>query len=178
MRRSRFLRISNADRIPRRHLVHTFRHRTLVLVKALILQKRVCVAYSPSGGGLIKVQIMFSGHPVERLCTYQYSLISLIPGSYSLGPHDASYISRQLLGLLQTLEDCGSPPLAARAPTLTRPASLRTSDRRSMMAYAGLPLDVFGKVYCFPNFKNLVLMVVSLPRMLSSSHTYHFNNLT
>jgi hypothetical protein len=25
-------------------------------------------------------QIMFAGHPVERLCTYQYSLISLIPG--------------------------------------------------------------------------------------------------
>ncbi|KAF8895583.1 transport protein Avl9-domain-containing protein [Infundibulicybe gibba] len=94
-----------------RELVHTFRQRTLVLVKALMLQKR----------------IMFFGHPVERLCTYQYSLISLLPG------------------LLQTLDDCGSPPLASRAPTLTRPTSLRTSDRKSMMAYMGLPLDVFGK---------------------------------
>ncbi|KIK69782.1 hypothetical protein GYMLUDRAFT_150632 [Collybiopsis luxurians FD-317 M1] len=92
-------------------LVHTFRQRTLVLVKALILQKR----------------IMFYGHPVERLCTYQYSLISLLPG------------------LLQTLDDCGSPPLASRAPTLTRPTSLRTSDRKSLMAYTGLPLDIFGK---------------------------------
>ncbi|KAI0260689.1 transport protein Avl9-domain-containing protein [Gloeopeniophorella convolvens] len=94
-----------------RELVHEFRHRTLVLVKALMLQKK----------------IMFYGHPVERLCTYQYSLISLIPG------------------LLQTLEDCGSPPLASRAPTLSQPTSLRTSDRKSLLAYLGLPLDLFGK---------------------------------
>jgi hypothetical protein len=94
-----------------RELVHTFRQRTLVLLKALMLQRR----------------IMFYGHPVERLCTYQYSLISLLPG------------------LLQTLQDSGSPPLASRAPTLTKPNSLRTSDRKSMMAYLGLPLDVFGK---------------------------------
>ncbi|KAJ7617522.1 transport protein Avl9-domain-containing protein, partial [Mycena polygramma] len=94
-----------------RELVHTFRQRTLILVKALMLQKR----------------IMFYGHPVERLCTYQYSLVSLLPG------------------LLQTLDDCGSPPLAARAPTLSRPTELRTSDRKSMMAYTGLPLDIFGK---------------------------------
>ncbi|KAG1742342.1 transport protein Avl9-domain-containing protein [Suillus paluster] len=94
-----------------REFVHIFRHRTLVLLKALMCQKK----------------IMFFGHPVERLCTYQYSLISLIPG------------------LLQTLEDSGSPPLAARAPTLSCPQSLRTSDRKSMMAYMGLPLDIFGK---------------------------------
>lgn len=50
------------------------------------------------------------------------------------------------IGLLQTLDDCGSPPLASRAPTLSRPTSLRTSDRKSMMAYMGLPLDIFGKV--------------------------------
>ncbi|KAF8957017.1 transport protein Avl9-domain-containing protein [Flammula alnicola] len=94
-----------------RDLVHTFRQKTLVLVKALMLQKK----------------IMFFGYPVEKLCTYQYSLISLLPG------------------LLQTLDDCGSPPLAARAPTLTRPTSLRTSDQKSMMAFMGLPLDIFGK---------------------------------
>ncbi|KIJ17655.1 hypothetical protein PAXINDRAFT_129911 [Paxillus involutus ATCC 200175] len=94
-----------------REFVHTFRHRTLVLLKALMLQKK----------------ILFYGHPVERLCTYQYSLISLIPS------------------LLQTLDDCGSPPLATRAPTLSRPNSLKTSDRKSMLAYIGLPLDLFGK---------------------------------
>ncbi|KAF5317501.1 hypothetical protein D9619_013175 [Psilocybe cf. subviscida] len=94
-----------------RDLVHTFRQKTLVLVKALMLQKR----------------IMFYGYPVEKLCTYQYSLISLIPG------------------LLHTLDDCGSPPLAARAPTLSRATSLRTSDHKSMLAFMGLPLDLFGK---------------------------------
>ncbi|KAH9841715.1 transport protein Avl9-domain-containing protein [Rhodofomes roseus] len=94
-----------------RELVHTFRQRTLVLLKALMLQKK----------------IMFFGHPVERLCTYQYSLVTLVPG------------------LLQNLDDCGSPPLAARAQSLTRPTSLRTSDHKSMMAYIGLPLDLFGK---------------------------------
>ncbi|EPQ50978.1 hypothetical protein GLOTRDRAFT_141142 [Gloeophyllum trabeum ATCC 11539] len=94
-----------------RELVHHFRQKTLVIIKALMLQKKV----------------MFYGHPVERLCTYQYSLISLIPG------------------LLHTLDDSGSPPLANRAPTLTRPSSLKTSNHKSMMAYLGLPLDIFGK---------------------------------
>lgn len=61
-----------ATRIPRsltagtslRELVHKFRHRTLVLLKMLLLQKR----------------IMLYGYPVEMLCTYQYSLVSLVPG--------------------------------------------------------------------------------------------------
>jgi len=75
----------------------------------------------------LQKKIMFFGHPVERLCTYQYSLVTLVPG------------------LLQNLDDCGSPPLAARAQTLSRPTSLRTSDHKSMMAYVGLPLDLFGK---------------------------------
>jgi len=70
---------------------------------------------------------MFYGHPVERLCTYQYSLVSLVPG------------------LLQTLDDAGSPPLASRAPTLSRPTSLQSSNRKSLLAYLGLPLDLFGK---------------------------------
>ncbi|KAI0916954.1 hypothetical protein AcW2_007212 [Taiwanofungus camphoratus] len=94
-----------------RELVHNFRQRTLVLLKALMLQKK----------------IMLFGHPVERLCTYQYSLVTLVPG------------------LLQNLDDCGSPPLATRAPTLSRPDSLKMSDHKSMMAYIGLPLDLFGK---------------------------------
>ncbi|KAF7794172.1 hypothetical protein EIP86_005303 [Pleurotus ostreatoroseus] len=94
-----------------RELVHTFRQRTLTLLKALMLQKK----------------IMFYGHPVEKLCTYQYSLVALVPG------------------LLQNLDDCGSPPLAQRAATLSKPTELRTSDPKSMMAYTGLPLDLFGK---------------------------------
>ncbi|KAI0072460.1 hypothetical protein K474DRAFT_1667802 [Panus rudis PR-1116 ss-1] len=94
-----------------RELVHTFRHRTLILLKALMLQKK----------------IMFYGHPVEKLCTYQYSLVTLVPG------------------LLQNLDDSGSPPLATRAKSLQRPTELKTSDHKSMRAFVGLPLDLFGK---------------------------------
>ena len=54
-------------------------------------------------------------------------------------------MARIALGLLQNLDDCGSPPLAYRAKTLARPTSLKTSDPKSMMAYMGLPLDLFGK---------------------------------
>ncbi|KDR83014.1 hypothetical protein GALMADRAFT_238770 [Galerina marginata CBS 339.88] len=117
-----------------RDLVHTFRQKTLILVKALMLQKR----------------IMFYGYPVEKLCTYQYSLVSLLPG------------------LLQTLDDCGSPPLAARAPTLSRPTSLRTSDHKSMMAFMGLPLDIFGKDAFFQPYLPLqqIDMIKSTPSWL------------
>ena len=48
--------------------------------------------------------------------------------------------------LLQTLQDCGTPYLATRAPTLRQPTELRTSDRKSLFAYMGLPLDIFGEV--------------------------------
>ncbi|KDQ20941.1 hypothetical protein BOTBODRAFT_151915 [Botryobasidium botryosum FD-172 SS1] len=94
-----------------RELVYKFRHRSLTLLKLLLLQKK----------------IMFFGHPVERLCTYQYSLVSLIPG------------------LLLALEDCGSPPLNGRASTLTRATELKTSDRKSLITFMGLPLNIFGK---------------------------------
>jgi hypothetical protein len=47
-------------------------------------------------------------------------------------------------GLLQNLEDCGSPPLSVRANTLTRAESLKMSDRKSLLNYLGLPLDLFG----------------------------------
>jgi hypothetical protein len=90
---------------------------------------------------------MFYGYPVEKLCTYQYSLISLLPGTSQYFQHLLMVIyMTHPSGMLQTLDDCGSPPLAARAPTLSRPTSLKTSDHKSMMAFMGLPLDIFGKV--------------------------------
>ncbi|KAG9101506.1 late secretory pathway protein avl9 [Ceratobasidium sp. 370] len=93
-----------------RELVHKFRHRTLTLLKLMMLQKR----------------IMFYGHPVERLCTYQYSLVSLVPG------------------LLLALEDAGAPSFDRRAGDTERPSELRTSDRKSMMRFMGCPLNLFG----------------------------------
>ena len=65
--------------------------------------------------------------------------------------------------MLQTLDDCGSPPLAARAPTLSRPTSLKTSDHKSMLAFMGLPLDIFGKVrgcFAYVNLADLTRFVI------------------
>ncbi|KIR51864.1 cytoplasmic protein [Cryptococcus gattii Ru294] len=92
-----------------RELVHKFRHRTLVLLKMLMLQKR----------------IMLFGYPVEKLCTYQYSLVSLVPG------------------LLLNLRDSGSPALDQKTSKV-RPTSLRTSDRTSLLRFMGLPLRIFS----------------------------------
>jgi len=95
---------------------------------------------------------MFYGHPLERLCTYQYSLVTLMPGKVLF--LESSMVKLTLvIGLLQNLEDCGSPPLATRAPALTRPTSLKTSNHKSMMTYLGLPLDLFGKVCRFTGIK-------------------------
>ncbi|KAG8930853.1 late secretory pathway protein avl9 [Tulasnella sp. 418] len=94
-----------------RELIHNFRHRTLILLKLLILQKKV----------------MFYGHPVERLCTFQYSLVSLIPN------------------LFLAMEDAASPNLDRREHENMVPTELRTSDRSSLMRYMGLPLNVFGR---------------------------------
>lgn len=58
----------------------------------------------------------------------QFSLISLIPG------------------LIRKLQDCADPELNGYEKQLTAPTNLRTSDRRSLQAYMGLPLQVFGKV--------------------------------
>lgn len=58
----------------------------------------------------------------------QFSLISLIPG------------------LLRNLQDCAGPELNEYAKRLTRPTSLRTSDRNSLLSYMGLPLQIFAQV--------------------------------
>jgi Transport protein Avl9 len=83
-----------------------------------------------------------SGYAHTNTLSYPFSLVRH-PLCYCIAhPH----ADERETGLLQTLDDCGSPPLASRAPTLSRPTSLRTSDHKSMMAYLGLPLDIFGKV--------------------------------
>lgn len=58
----------------------------------------------------------------------QFSLISLIPG------------------LLRSLQDCAGPDLDGYEKSLSKPTSLRTSDRNSLLSYMGLPLQIFGKV--------------------------------
>ncbi|KDE09425.1 hypothetical protein MVLG_00328 [Microbotryum lychnidis-dioicae p1A1 Lamole] len=74
-----------------------------------------------------KVMFYAANSPVETLCTMQYSLVALIPS------------------LLTHLDDASSPDLDALAQTLTKPTSLKTSDRSSLVRYLGLPLNIFGK---------------------------------
>lgn len=94
-----------------RELIYKWRFKTLMLLKLLLLQRK----------------IMFFGYPVERLCTYQYSLISLVPD------------------LLFNLGDAGSPILDKQTAKRKRPESLKTSDRKSLMQFMGLPLHLFGQ---------------------------------
>jgi hypothetical protein len=57
----------------------------------------------------------------------QFSIISLIPD------------------LVKTLQDCADPQLNHYAESRRQPDSVRTSDRASLLAYLGVPLQVFGK---------------------------------
>jgi hypothetical protein len=63
----------------------------------------------------------------------QFSLISLIPG------------------LIRNLQDCADPELDQYERNLTKPTSLKTSDRSSLLLYMGLPLQIFGKVSLEPH---------------------------
>ncbi|KAI8947718.1 transport protein Avl9-domain-containing protein [Xylaria longipes] len=76
---------------------------------------------------LLQPKMLFFGSRCERLCMMQFSLISLIPG------------------LLRNLQDCAGPDMNNYEKRLCQPTSLRTSDRNSLLAYMGLPLQIFGK---------------------------------
>lgn len=121
-----------------RELVYRFRTKTLMLLKLLLLQRRT-MFYSGSS-------------PVESLCTFQYSLVALIPGP-STSSRSRSSNARQCktdesshAALLTHLEDAASPELDERSQRFTQPTSLRTSDKASLIRYLGLPLNIFGKV--------------------------------
>lgn len=92
--------------------------------------------------------MLFFGSRCERLCMIQFSLISLIPG------------------LINHLQDSADPAFDSYTENVEKPTSLKTSDRSSCMAgknifllcfatsllilavlaYMGLPLQIFGKV--------------------------------
>lgn len=71
--------------------------------------------------------MLFFGSHCERVCQVQFSLLSLIPG------------------LVRSLRDCADPQMNRYAETLKQPDGVRTSDRSSLLAYMGIPLQVFGK---------------------------------
>ncbi|KAG0022305.1 late secretory pathway protein avl9 [Entomortierella chlamydospora] len=96
-----------------RELVKKFKYKVLVLLKLLLLEKRV----------------IFFGYPVETLCTYQYSLISLIPG------------------LLKSLQDTGSPLLDSQELYMQSMSKTpaQSTDKQALFKYLGLPLHIFGE---------------------------------
>ncbi|OXV09102.1 hypothetical protein Egran_03138 [Elaphomyces granulatus] len=76
---------------------------------------------------LLQPKMLFFGSRCERLCMIQFSLISLIPG------------------LIHHLQDCADPALDNYSQNTAKPSSLKTSERSSLLAYMGLPLQIFGK---------------------------------
>ncbi|KAH7012369.1 transport protein Avl9-domain-containing protein [Macrophomina phaseolina] len=76
---------------------------------------------------LLQPKMLFFGSQCERLCLLQFSLVSLIPG------------------LIRQLHDCADPAFNSYEENLQRPTSLKTSERASLLAYMGLPLQLFGK---------------------------------
>lgn len=71
--------------------------------------------------------MLFFGSHCEQVCQVQFSLLSLIPG------------------LVRNLQDCAAPHLDRYARTAKPQDSVKTSDRASLLAYLGLPLQIFGK---------------------------------
>ncbi|KAF2127809.1 hypothetical protein P153DRAFT_295297 [Dothidotthia symphoricarpi CBS 119687] len=76
---------------------------------------------------LLQPKMLFFGSHCERLCMMQFALISLIPG------------------LIRHLQDAADPKFNAKEENIVTPTSLKTSERSSLLAYMGLPLQLFGK---------------------------------
>ncbi|PCD17843.1 hypothetical protein FGRA07_07311 [Fusarium graminearum] len=76
---------------------------------------------------LLQPKMLFFGSRCDKLCMMQFSLLSLIPG------------------LIRNLQDSADPELNSYETSLSKPTSLRTSDRNSLLCYMGLPLQIFGK---------------------------------
>jgi hypothetical protein len=89
---------------------------------------------------LLQPKMLFFGTRCERLCMIQFSLISLIPG------------------LINSLQDCADPAFDTYSQTVEKPTSLKTSDRKSLLAYMGLPLQIFGKGSMFGPYTPLQLL--------------------
>lgn len=94
-----------------RELIYRLRSNVLILLKALLLEKK----------------IIFYSKNTEVLCASQFSLVSLVPA------------------LMDHLEDCCSPLLHNFESHVKKPLSLRSSDRKSLLTYMGLPLQPFAK---------------------------------
>lgn len=99
---------------------------------------------------LLEKRLLFYGYPVETLCTFQYSLISLIPG------------------LLRNLQDSGAPELDTSDENITTTEAkvLADGSKESLLKYMGLPLHIFEKGSFFQPYLPLQQI-----EMLSSEQT-------
>lgn len=139
------VRWKNINVLCRRELVHKFRGRTLLLLKTLMLQKRV--------NNLLSIYGINSDQGLDNVLWSPCGTtlhVSIFPYFFNTRfvtiRRILGFAQFVCLGLLQNLDDCGSPPLNSRATALSRATSLRTSDRKSLLSYLGLPLNIFGKV--------------------------------
>lgn len=76
---------------------------------------------------LLQKKMLFFGAHCERLCMMQFALISLIPG------------------LLRELQDCSDPNFSTNEDNAKPAGGVETRERTSILAYMGLPLQIFGK---------------------------------
>ncbi|KAH3683225.1 hypothetical protein WICPIJ_005801 [Wickerhamomyces pijperi] len=91
-------------------IIKTFQRGALVILKAILLEKRV-VFYSKNS---------------TKLCNFQLCMISLIPN------------------LINNLHDCSSPDLDTHSRSLKLSTSFQTSNRNTVLEFAGMPLQIFG----------------------------------
>lgn len=84
----------------------------------------------------------------------QFSLLSLIPG------------------LIRNLQDSADPDLNNYEKSLSKPTSLRTSDRNSLLSYMGLPLQIFGKVRFFGCRNWIIILIDQLGESVWSLHPF------
>lgn len=91
---------------------------------------------------LLQKKMLFFGAHCERLCMMQFALISLIPG------------------LLRQLQDCADPSFSSNEEKAKPSTGVKTSDRPSLLAYMGLPLQIFGKGSLFGPYTPLQLLDV------------------
>lgn len=133
-----------------RELVHKFKSKTLVLLKLLLLEKRVSVwLVNKEKDTDTCRQMLFYGYPVECLCTFEYSLISLVPGEHCIVWCWQHYTEIGWeIGLLRSLQDSGAPDLDTTSQFLrtTEPKELSGGDKDSLLRFMGLPLRLFEKV--------------------------------
>lgn len=126
-----------------RELLSRLKNDILVILKALLLEKRVLV---------------YSNNNLELLTQFQNNMIALIPN------------------LINNLELSGCPlcDYTEKHSPLSKPTTLKTNDRMSMLRFFGLPLQVFNTK---GNFWNPYLPLQQMEELKAASYMVGCSNL-